>query len=89
MIDLGTPADSLPLFNFCENVYLKHKQSFAYIFNDNLDYLRHLFNIGRMRPVTYDHIQKTILCGSIYLGWDFYECPVCHAETIIPPFLSF
>lgn len=84
MIDLGTPVDSLPLFSFCENIKLKHKESFAYIFNDNLDYLRHLYNAGRMRPVTYDHIQKTILCGSIYLGWDFYECPVCHEETIIP-----
>ncbi len=83
MLDLGAPVDSLPLFNFCENIKLKQKETFAFIFNDNLDYLRHLYNAGRMRPVTYDNIQKTILCGSIYLGWDFYECPVCHSETII------
>ena len=84
MLDLGTPVDTLPLFNCCQNIKLKQKETFAYIFNDNLDYLRHLYNVGRMRPVTYDNIQKTILCGSIYLGWDFYECPVCHQETIIP-----
>lgn len=84
MLDLGTPVGTIPLFSFCENVKLNQKETFAYIFNDNLNYLRHLYNAGRMRPVTYDNIQKTILCGSIYLGWDFYECPVCYQETIIP-----
>lgn len=84
MLDLGTPVDTLPLFNCCQNIKLHNKETFSYIFNDNLDYLRHLFNIGKLRDVTYDNIQKTILCGSIYLGWDFYECPHCHEETIIP-----
>ena len=84
MIDLATPIDTLPLFNCTQNLKLNRKETFSYIFHDNLDYITHLFNLGRMRPVTYDNIQKTILCGSIYLGWDFYECPVCHEETIIP-----
>ena len=84
MLDLGVPIDSLPLFNHSQNNKKNYKETFPFIFNDNLDYLRHLYNIGKLRGVTYDHIQKTILCGSIYLGWDFYECPVCHQETIIP-----
>ena len=84
MIDLSTPIDTLPLFNCSQNIKLKHKESFPFIFNDNLDFITHLFNARKMRPITFDHIQKTILCGSIYLGYDFYECPACHEETIIP-----
>lgn len=68
MIDLATPVDTLPLFNCTQNLKLNRKETFSYIFHDNLDYITHLFNLGRMRPVTYDNIQKTILCGSIYLG---------------------
>lgn len=84
MIDLAVPIDILPLYNCTQNVKLKTKESFAFIFQDNFDYITHLYNIGRMRNITFDNIQKTILCGSIYLGWDYYECPICHAETIIP-----
>ena len=84
MIDLGVPTDSLVLFNFSQNIKLKTKETFPYIFCDNIDYITHLYNKGRMRNITFDNIQKTILCGSIYLGWDYYECPICHEETIIP-----
>lgn len=84
MIDLGIPADSFALFDFSQNNKLKHKETFAFIFNDNIDYLTHLYNKGRMRSVTFDNIQKTILCGSVYLGWDYYECPICHEETVVP-----
>lgn len=84
MIDLATPIDSLPLFDFNKNFKLPSKESFQFIFFDNINYFRHLYNIKKLRPVSYDHIQKTILCGSFYLGWDFYECPTCGKETIIP-----
>lgn len=84
MLDLGVPIDSLPLFNYSQKCKKNHKESFPFIFNDNLDYLRHLYNIGKLRGVSYDHIQKTILCGFLFLGWDYYECPICHNETIIP-----
>ena len=84
MIDLNVPVDQLPLYNYMQNNKKRMKETFRYIFMDNIDYFRHLYNIKKLRPVTYDHIQKTILCGSIYLGWDFYECPTCGKETIIP-----
>lgn len=85
MIDLGvSPDTTLPLYDACHNVSISKKESFSYIFSDNLTYLRHLYNIQKLRPVTYDNIQKTILCGSVYLGWDYYECPSCHLETVIP-----
>lgn len=82
MIDLATPVDTLPLFNCTQNLKLNRKETFSYIFNDNLDYITHLYNLSRMLPVTYDNIQKTILYDFIYLGWDFYECPICHKEII-------
>lgn len=84
MIDLGVPTDSLVLYSFNQNVKLKTKETFAYIFNDNIDFITHFYNKGKMRNITFDNIQKTILCGSVYLGWDYYECPICHEETIIP-----
>ena len=37
-----------------------------------------------MRDVTYKNILDTILCGSVYLGFDTYECPDCGFETTIP-----
>ena len=84
MIDLAAPVDTMPLYNCTQNVKTKTKETFAYIFQDNFGFITHLYNIGKMRNITFDNIQKTILCGSIYLGWDFYECPICHNETIIP-----
>ena len=43
-----------------------HKPKFhSYIFNDNINYIRSLYNRGKIRNVTYDTIQKTVLCGSI------------------------
>lgn len=84
MLDLAVPVDTFPLYDFSQKRKTNRKETFAYIFSDNIDYLTHLYNEGRMRNITFDNIQKTILCGSIYLGWDYYECPVCHEETIIP-----
>lgn len=83
MIDLATPIDTLPLFNFSHHDNPKKKTSFAYIFFDNYDYLTHLFNIGKLRPVTFDNIQKTILCHTVYHGCDFFQCPKCGKETMV------
>lgn len=83
MIDLATPIDTLPLFNFSHHDSPKKRTSFAYIFFDNYDYLTHLYNIGKLRPVCFDNIQKTILCHTIYLGCDFFQCPKCGKETMI------
>lgn len=84
MIDTSNYSDNMALFNFTQNCNIKGKESIAYIFNDNLNYLRSLYNSGKLRPVTYDNIQKTILCGSVYLGYDIYVCPECGKESIIP-----
>ena len=63
---------------------LKVKNLFSYIFNDNINYIRSLYNRDKIRNVTYDNIQKTILCSSIYLGYNLFVCPHCDKETIVP-----
>lgn len=68
MIDDTNYADCLALYNFDHVEKIKGKESFSYIFNDNINYICSLYNRDKMRNVTYDSIQKTILCGSVYLG---------------------
>ena len=84
MIDDTNYADCLALYNFSHVDKIKGKESFSYIFNDNINYIRSLYNRGKIRNITYDTIQKTILCGSIYLGYDLFVCPHCGNESIVP-----
>ena len=84
MIDDTNYADCLTLYNFNHVDKIKGKESFSYIFNDNINYIRSLYNRGKIRNITYDTIQKTILCGSIYLGYDLFVCPHCGNESIVP-----
>lgn len=72
MIDDTNYSDCLALYNFDHVEKIKGKESFSYVFNDNINYIRSLYNRGKIRNVTYDNIQKTILCGSIYLGYDLF-----------------
>ena len=83
MIDDTNYADCLALYNFDHVDKIKGKESFSYIFNDNINYIRSLYNRGKIRNVTYDTIQKTILYDSIYLGYDLFVCPHCGNESIL------
>ena len=84
MIDDTNYADCLTLYNFDHVDKIKGKESFSYIFNDSINYIRSLYNRGKIRNVTYDTIQKTILCGFIYPGYDLFVCPHCGNESIVP-----
>ena len=84
MIDDTNYADCLALYNFNRVDKIKGKKSFSYLFNDNINYIRSLYNRGKIRNITYDTIQKTILCGFIYLGYDLFVCPHCGNESIVP-----
>lgn len=50
---------------------------------DNIDFLRQLDASGKARPVVLDTIEKSLLCNSIYLGYDAFECPNCLNETFV------
>ena len=84
MIDDTNYADCLALYNFDHVEKIKGKESFSYIFSDNINYIRSLYNRGKIRNVTYDNIQKTILCSSIYLGYYLFFFFLCDKETIVP-----
>ena len=54
------------------------------ILMDNIDFIRDLDASGKARPCVLDNVEKLLLCGSIYLGYDVYECPSCKNEIIVP-----
>ena len=86
MIDLAVPVDTSSLLNFSQYVQNAGKETFRYIFFDNFDYISKLHNSGKMRDVIFDNIQKTILCSSIYLGYDFMSVPTVarRLSSLIP-----
>ena len=61
MIDLSVPSDTLGLFNFKQFVKKDGKNTFKYIFFDNYDYIINLHDKGKLRDVSFDNVQKTIL----------------------------
>lgn len=83
MIDLSIPANTLGLFNFKQYVKKDGKNTFKYIFFDNYDFIVNLHDKGKLRDVSFDNVQKTILCSSIHLGYDLFVCPNCGKETIV------
>ena len=61
MIDDTNYADCLALYNFDHVEKIKGKESFSYIFNDNIKYIRSLYNKSKIRNATYDNIQNDSL----------------------------
>ena len=41
----------------------------------NYDWLVELDKRGSVRPCVLNNVQKTLLCNTIYLGYDGFECP--------------
>lgn len=73
MIDDTNYADCLALYNFDHVEKIKGKESLSYIFNDNINYIRSLYNRGKIRNVTYDNIQKNDSL-QFYLSWLLSFC---------------
>lgn len=49
----------------------------------NYDWIEDLSDDGKVRPCVFDNVQKTLLCNTIYLGYDGFECPNCGNEMIL------
>ncbi len=49
----------------------------------NYDWIEDLSDAGKLRPCVFDNVQKTLLCNTIYLGYDGFECPKCGNEMIL------
>lgn len=71
-MDLTLSSDTLGLFNFKQYVLKDGKKTFRYIFFDNYDYIEYIHDNGKLRDIAFDNIKKTILCSSVYLGYDLF-----------------
>ena len=48
----------------------------------NYDWLVELDKRGSARPCVLNNVQKTLLCNTIYLGYDGFECPECGNQML-------
>lgn len=67
--------------NDTHNYVLKNK--IKNILFDNLDYIYDLDSSGKSRPCVLDNVQRSLLCNSVYLGFDLFECPICGNESVV------
>ena len=47
---------------------------------DHYDWFVEMDKTGKARPCILDNVQKVLLCNTIYLGFDVFECPQCDNE---------
>ena len=38
---------------------------------------------GKARPCVLDNIQKSLLCNTVYLGYDLFECSLCDNYNLV------
>ncbi|MFV0327962.1 MAG: transposase [Bacteroides xylanisolvens] len=80
------------LHNHIFNEFIKSYETRDYPINnkirnitfDHLDELYKLQEDGIVRDVVIENIERSLLCRTIYLGVDYFECPDCGRETTIP-----
>lgn len=49
----------------------------------HLEWLEEMDQTGRARDVVLDNVHKTLLCNTLYLGYDGFECPSCGNWNIL------
>lgn len=49
---------------------------------DNIKELADMDRKGQFRPCIMENIEKVLICGTIYLGFDIFECQECKNEMI-------
>ena len=57
--------------------YDTNKPKIKNIIWNNYDWLEELDKTGKARPVILDNIQRTLLCKTLYLGYDAFDCDNC------------
>lgn len=68
----------------CDDVkYNPDKVHIKDLLYDHYNWFEELDKTGKARPCVLDNVQKTLLCNSVYLGFDIFECPSCKNEMII------
>ena len=84
MIDTELYTIDLPDNLLCcdDNNYDPDKPRIKIILWDHYDWFVEMDQTGKARPVVLDNVQKTLLCNTICLGFDVFECPNCGNEMI-------
>lgn len=86
MIDTTIHAKDFYVGNYddCDKLnYDPSKPRIKSILWDNLDWIEELYCRGMLRDTVLDNVQKTLLCKTDYLGYDYFECPHCGNFNII------
>lgn len=74
----------------CDDVkYDPNKVRIQDLLFPHYNWIEELFKVGKLRPCVLDNIQKTMLCDSVYLGFDLFECASCKNVTVVHKKMSF
>ena len=57
--------------------YKGDKPNFKSIIWNNYDWLKEIDESGQARETILDNIQRTLLCKTVYLGYDAFDCDTC------------
>lgn len=57
--------------------YKGDKPNFKSIIWKNYDWLKEIDDNGQARETILDNIQRTLLCKTVYLGYDAFDCDTC------------
>ena len=80
MIDRTVYNKSFKLINYKDFDSVKYdsnKPRIKDIIWNNYDWIEELDSSGKARPVILDNIQRTLLCKTLYLGYDAFDCNNC------------
>lgn len=78
MIDISiNTVSSTPLLN-CDDVsYDPSKPRLKDIFYKHYNWILRMDELGRCRKAILNNIQRTLLCKTVYLGYDAFDCNAC------------
>lgn len=83
---MNTNLHSSMFENFCKSYDDRNfpiNKTIKSIMFHNLDYIEELDRSGKARPTILENVQRMILCRTVYLGYDLFECPKCKNENIV------
>lgn len=69
-------------FNCDQNEYDPDKATIKDLLWNHYNWFVQMDKIGKARPCILDNVQKALLCNTLYLGFDIFECPKCGNEMI-------
>ena len=50
---------------------------------NHIDWIRDMHKNGKLRDAVLDNCERLLLCNTIYLGYDTFECPKCGNWTLL------